>query len=41
MSIRRETTPFLKNSNFQVTVRWSKGTKIAAGCGQLISKYLN
>ena len=32
---------FLKNSTFQVTVRWSKGTKIAAGCGQLISKYLN
>ena len=32
---------FLKNSTFQVTVRWSKGTKIAAGCGQLISKDLN
>ncbi len=32
---------FLKNSAFQVTVRWSKGTKISAGCGQLISKNLN
>ncbi len=32
---------FLKNSTFQVTVRWSKGTKISAGCGQLISENLN
>ncbi|MBJ13661.1 MAG: 23S rRNA (adenine(2503)-C(2))-methyltransferase RlmN [Candidatus Marinimicrobia bacterium] len=32
---------FLKNADFPITVRWSKGTKIAAGCGQLASKGLN
>lgn len=32
---------FLNDSAFQVTVRWSKGTKISAGCGQLISKNSN
>ena len=28
----------LKNAPFTVTVRWSKGTKIDAGCGQLAVK---
>ena len=28
----------LKNASFTVTVRWSKGTKIDAGCGQLAVK---
>ena len=27
----------LKNVNFPVTVRWSKGTDIDAGCGQLVT----
>tara|TARA_B100001113_G_scaffold304586_1_gene264954 strand:- start:242 stop:583 length:342 start_codon:yes stop_codon:yes gene_type:complete len=28
----------LKNAPFTITVRWSKGTKIDAGCGQLAVK---